>query len=131
MKLSKQEIFDISYKGLASQGFEQSLRCNIYGTNDNEPNYAYRGDGGRKCAIGWLIPDEEYDPRIEGLDVYAALLENMDLEVHAALLENMDLDGSLLAGLLMCHDRGVSPAALQNELQKFADFYHLIIAELP
>lgn len=30
---------------------------------------AYRGDNGRKCAVGCLIPDSEYDPYIEGLGV--------------------------------------------------------------
>jgi hypothetical protein len=29
----------------------------------------YRGVNGRKCAIGWLINDEQYDPCIEGSDI--------------------------------------------------------------
>ena len=27
---------------------------------------AYRGDNGLKCAIGCLIPDEKYDPKMDG-----------------------------------------------------------------
>ena len=26
----------------------------------------YRGAGGRRCSIGWLIPNSEYDERMEG-----------------------------------------------------------------
>lgn len=30
----------------------------------------YRGDNGTACAVGCLIPDEKYDPSIEGDTVY-------------------------------------------------------------
>lgn len=33
---------------------------------------AYRGEGGRKCAIGALIPDDKYDPEFEGSDVHCS-----------------------------------------------------------
>lgn len=32
-------------------------------------NCAYRGEHGRKCAVGCLISDEEYDPKMEGSSV--------------------------------------------------------------
>lgn len=54
----RQEIFDAAYKGLASQGFVRSLA---------EVGCAYRGAEGRRCAIGFLIPDEKYSPELEGL----------------------------------------------------------------
>lgn len=59
--LTKQEIFNIVWKGLSSQKWEQSRtathRC------------AYRGEAGHKCAIGWLIPDEDYVPSMEGCPI--------------------------------------------------------------
>lgn len=30
----------------------------------------YRGPGGLKCAVGHVIPDEVYDPKMEGLHIY-------------------------------------------------------------
>lgn len=53
---TKQEVFNIVVRGLASQQWEKSKTA--YGC-------AYRGEHGRKCAGGWLIPDECYTPRME------------------------------------------------------------------
>jgi hypothetical protein len=46
-----QEIFNIAYLGLASQGFKQSL-------SSGKATCAYRGKGGLKCAIGHVIKDD-------------------------------------------------------------------------
>jgi hypothetical protein len=42
---------------------------------NDEPDsmYAYRGEGGLKCAVGALIPDSEYKPEFE--DAYHGLSE--------------------------------------------------------
>lgn len=50
--LTKQAIFDRVCKGLASQGFQQSLTP--YGA------CAYRGDEDRRCAAGWILPDANF-----------------------------------------------------------------------
>jgi len=57
---SRQEIFDIAYRGLAAQGFKQSVSAAAKGC-------AYRGDGNLKCAVGHLIADADYNPGLEGL----------------------------------------------------------------
>ena len=34
---------------------------------------AYRGEGGKSCAIGYLIPDDLYHPSFEGMSVVSLL----------------------------------------------------------
>lgn len=54
---TRQEIFDGTVNHLRKQGVKSydliSTRC------------FYRGPNGTKCAVGWAIPDELYDPAIE------------------------------------------------------------------
>lgn len=50
--MTRQEIFDIVLKGIVSQGGP---------AYDYEHNSCvYRDDRGRKCAAGWIIPDENF-----------------------------------------------------------------------
>lgn len=55
--LNKQQVFDIVVNHLLTQ----NKRC---ATDRNECRY--RKPDGTKCAIGSLIPDEKYNPEIEG-----------------------------------------------------------------
>lgn len=59
-KSEKQKMFNKAVKGLASQDFQQSL---------SDGTCAYRGLGGKRCAVGWLIPDGKYDAEMEGFPV--------------------------------------------------------------
>lgn len=67
--MTPQEVFDTVCAHLAQQG-----RRSVDHKDDGDgyyfarPRCAYRGLGGLKCAIGCLIPDEEYDPRMEGMN---------------------------------------------------------------
>jgi len=54
--LTKQEIFDTVYNGLAAQGFKQSV---------DTVGCSYRGRDDTKCAFGHLIPDEQYSSFLE------------------------------------------------------------------
>lgn len=58
--MTRQEMFDKAYRGVMSQGGPS-----VY----SGFNYAcrYRGAKGRKCAAGWLIPDEQYSSSMEGI----------------------------------------------------------------
>ncbi|AKF12681.1 hypothetical protein PHIM7_135 [Sinorhizobium phage phiM7] len=62
--MTRQEIFNTVWNGLKSQGWNVSM------SSDAETVCAYRGADGRKCAAGWLIPDDEYDPSMEGMMVF-------------------------------------------------------------
>lgn len=81
--MTRQEIFDIVYTGLAAQGWERSVNLNT----DNICAFRnVRTDkSGQatvlKCAIGQLIPDEIYNPRLEFMPLYYILFDVIDKEV--------------------------------------------------
>lgn len=53
MIMTNQEAFDKMIVHLKNQGWEQSLV-------NNNGDCAYRSSDGKMCAVGVLIPDEEY-----------------------------------------------------------------------
>lgn len=58
--MNRQEVFNKVSTHLLSQ-MRQALGKNYF--------YAYKTKDGLKCAIGCLIPDNLYDPKIEGLTI--------------------------------------------------------------
>lgn len=64
----------------------------------------YRDDRGFKCAIGCLIPDDKYDPKMEGKDI--RYLQR----VHPDLLPKVD--SAFLTDLQIAHDRTLYPYGL-------------------
>lgn len=77
----RQKAFDTALNGLRNQG-----RRSLGGIGCR-----YRGKGGAKCAIGFLIPDDRYSEDIEG--------KSAD---HDIIIEAVDAsfdDGSFLWGL--------------------------------
>lgn len=65
--MDKQEIFNTVARHLLAQGVRAEQR------GPHSTMCAYRGQGCTKCAAGVLIPDNEYEPRFEGLSVRALL----------------------------------------------------------
>lgn len=62
---SRQEIYDTVKKHLLSQGAKSI---------DSNGIASLRGNDGRKCAVGCLIPDDKYTENMEG-DIYGSLKE--------------------------------------------------------
>lgn len=56
-----QTLFNFVYQGLLTQGGPSTTGTPL----GREPMCMYRGLGGRKCAIGLLIPDEKYTPEMD------------------------------------------------------------------
>lgn len=56
--MNSQEIFDVVAAHLLKQNAHSTT-----GRGDR----AYRGEGGRQCAVGCLIPDDLYRPNLEGV----------------------------------------------------------------
>lgn len=56
--MKMQEAFDRMVRGLAGQGWEQSLHSRWKAT-DGTPMCAYRSPNGHRCAVGHLLTDEE------------------------------------------------------------------------
>jgi alpha-L-fucosidase len=63
--MNAQEMFDRVAHHLAVQQVPSMMK------KGNNEFCAYRGTNGTKCAIGALIPDDVYDPHIEGKRVTA------------------------------------------------------------
>jgi len=108
--LTKQQVFDKVVRHLLKQG--------VVSRRDGSSiaPCAYRGDGGTMCAVGCLIPDEAYDPSLEGAGannprVLAALAGVVDSEDSAST--------RLLLSLQTIHDC-IRPADWRRELKSLA-----------
>lgn len=113
--IDRQQIFNTAYRGLASQGFIQSAAPKT-GT------CLYRGPEGRRCALGWCIPDENYRQELEGLtiDDYPSILE--DALGFPDLPEN---DIQFLVDLQTYHDQSTDPDKMKLRLADLANTYGL------
>jgi hypothetical protein len=101
--MNNQQIFDKVSRHLLKQGTRSTdeLQC------------VYRGPGGLKCAIGVLIPDEAYDPKMEGVSA-AGIIDQTGVdpdkrEIMARIRQATGLgeeNKALLESLQRLHDRG-------------------------
>jgi hypothetical protein len=108
-----QEIFNKVWTGLKAQKFERST------FRADQLICAYRGEEGRKCAAGHLIPDEEYRALWEGRRVRA-------LDFFARFsFEELDL----IDALQRAHDQGFVPATMRARLKEVARTFNLKIPE--
>ena len=120
MYTTKQEIFDVAYKGLRDQGWRQSKNA--------EGRCRYRNGKGDKCAIGHLIPDEDYAPVLEHF------LGNDDAIMDAAHIHpdfRGEVDG-FLYNLQSQHDdpdAGTAQVEIPKNMAKFAKRHNLTIPE--
>lgn len=104
--MTRQEIFDRVVRHLLSQKQKAAID-DVYGNT----RCRYRTPDGLRCAVGCLIPDDAYDPSIEGFAVGDLLTS----EVPTLCT----LRRSLEAGGVPCHDSGA--VALLRELQTIHD----------
>jgi hypothetical protein len=90
--MEAQEIFDTVATHLLKQGRRT--------TNPDIPEMCvYRGANGTKCAVGVLIPDEVYDPMMEGRTV-VGLLSHPEFKIPRWMWNNE----TLLIELQNVHD---------------------------
>ncbi len=109
-----QEVFDTAVAGLASQDFKPSV--------NKEGNCRYRGSGGRRCAIGWCIPNKLYNSGMEGVGVFGVIDDSKGINNLFS-----KVDTYKLARLQYCHDIAshvggpfVIKSVMIDELRKFA-----------
>lgn len=113
----KQQMFNIAVEGIIKQGKasmdEMNRRCK------------YRGIDNCKCAVGHLIPDNLYDPSMEGQTVSLIIEENIHIE--------------FLRSLQSCHDHTAGYKKEDNYLflkefkrriTNFAEAENLTISEI-
>lgn len=106
-----QQLFDQVVSHLRTQG--KPCYSSVSG------GCAYRGQNGLKCAIGALIPDEAYLPRMEGLDAGGILQFLPD-----TLKQEFAAHNTLLISLQKVHDE-YPPIGWEQQLQRVANVYHL------
>lgn len=99
MPIDRQKCFDIVAEGLIlqnrkSQKFDQ----------DGEPHCAYRGEDGTKCGIGFLIPDEFYDYRMDECSSVGVADLISDFECGPLLDDWSPRDKQFLGELQNIHD---------------------------
>lgn len=78
--MTNQEAFTKMVRHLRKQGKPSFL--------EDEATCAYRGEKGRMCAVGCLIPDEQYHTSMEGQPanmIYAPALVGLDHELLLAV----------------------------------------------
>lgn len=122
---SLQQVFDDAYRGLAAQGFRQSLA-----KVERIPDCCYRSFDDRRCAIGHCIPDELYDPAIEGSVATTDEIRNpIAHRVFTAVFGFVNR--STLGSLQAAHDFGVTPDEMCHRLAEFASRNGLTIPALP
>lgn len=102
---TEQEIYDI----VAAHMLKQKSR-----SVDSGDKCAYRGDDGRKCAAGCLIPDEVYDSKYEDI-LWQYLVIDYDFPHNHA---------ELIAKLQQIHDCD-NPLYWRSSLISLAKTYSL------
>lgn len=112
-----QEVFNISVRGLAAQGWMQSVGSAV--TNAGSCVYA-SSSLGRRCAVGHLLTDEEAafaDRRGIAVDSVMSLLP----EVRARLGEH----ARLLRHLQRAHDSAITNVEMRGSFERAAHFFGL------
>lgn len=67
---TNQQIFDNVVTNLRKQGCKSEAMMPPDFNGDCNMGCAYRTPEGHKCAAGWELPDEHYDPSFENQTVY-------------------------------------------------------------
>ncbi len=113
MPTTKQSIFNRAAKHLLNQ-MEKSI-------SPASSMCMYRGPRGLKCAIGVLIPDCDYDSKMErGLDHLVDIADDYGLKIPKYFKRFR----SFLAEIQLIHDRN-EPNQWRKALEKFAEAHNL------
>ena len=113
--MTNQEAFDKVWEHFVVNG-------GPFSRSDNAGGCAYRGDGGARCAMGVLIPDEMYSTDMEGTRASSVI------EKFPALKGLVD--GRFADKLQGCHDDTSTPNFrndIESNLRDLAEIYKLAI----
>jgi len=117
-----QAWFNTIYLGLNSQGFRQS---------SNDDICMYRGPDGLKCAVGWLIPDDQYTSDMEGHSIYSKMFHSIIFnEKYVYVGEPKHGWLLFLSELQMAHDCTQAPQQRREELEVIAKSHNLMIPDI-
>lgn len=124
-KAIHQRIFDKAFKGLQSQGF---VRSTLRGACQ------YRGLDGLRCAIGHVLPDDVYEPSMEGNNVGYLLCEEdfrkrFEGSQDPAAKDLLGADEDFLAEMQDAHDESCSAYTMEKYLKSVAADWGLTVPE--
>jgi hypothetical protein len=127
--MTPQEIFDTVARHLFAQGERAGIVTDY--DYDNNEGFAcrYRAPGGTVCAVGKLIPDDAYDPAMEGCGV-ELLMDNFGPDLPPWMQDRC----GLLGRLQMVHDQKshwIDDKRMRWELSLVAQAYGLDDSLLP
>lgn len=108
----RQEAFDKIVAAMAAQGWERSMSA--LGTS-----CGYRGVGGRVCAIGALLDDDE----ALVCDELSCGVLNLPAAIEYRLVADTGFSVRELCWLQKAHDRG--DAVMMEKFKALADSLHL------
>lgn len=111
MYKTTQEAFDAMAKHLLTQ--------NAVSRFPGEVTCSYRGPDGLKCAVGALIPDEIYRPKLEGMHIFA---EGFAPVLNKIIGKSVDVD--ILYQVQRVHDY-MAPNVWEMSLYEIAKDYGL------
>jgi hypothetical protein len=94
--VTNQEAFTLAVKGIIAQGKP--------GYDADEAGCRYRAPDGSKCAVGMIIPDDQYSPNIEGAPIFALVKGGHCRPEWHAIPALAGLDVKLLRDLQAAHD---------------------------
>lgn len=108
---SPQEIFTFVIESLKAQG-KRAI--------DTDGKCRLRGEGGTKCAVGFLIPDSEYSPELDTDDFlcsektknFPEISENRPLMNDLMMLHDMELHWDFPSSEKPNEDNPFSPIGL-------------------
>lgn len=106
-------IYKKVFRGLQSQNFYRSI---------SHGSGRYRGPEGRKCAVGHLIPDEDYRPSMEG-EIFMGVLWTKDRGVWENLIKKYPIlfrNRNFITSLQAVHDESESRKLMIINLRTFA-----------
>lgn len=114
--MTNQEIFDKVAKHLLTQRVQS---MSISAIDNFTSICAYRGAEGTSCAVGCLIPDDKYDPSLEGLNIHSIAHSMMASILEVSVEEYRNNTKDLLSALQGIHDM-VRPEYWRDELTTLA-----------
>lgn len=114
MSKSLQEHFDYVVSNL--------LKQNAKSTRENGGLCAYRGEHGRKCAAGWLIPDDKYDRAMDDGGTIGGSFKRIVANFPDAIPEELRTgDGfGMVVRMQEIHDRGGGPSHWRERFSSLA-----------
>lgn len=120
--ITSQEVFEAVVRHMFAQG-HRSMRwstCDV-----GIPSLcAYKSETGDKCAVGCLIPDEQYNADFEGTSV-TYLASRLCRYGFVGTSKFMDANEALLGNLQRVHDLYLGQPGFVKELKKLARRYDL------